>query len=64
MYVSYDTTLDWISRSGGTGDTTEHLERDLRIYVKLQVSFENLDVNTHSFFVGRTRELWMNCSES
>ena len=46
------------------GTSPSKSERNLWICAKLQVPFENLDLNIHRSLTGRTIELWMKCSES
>lgn len=50
--------------SGGTENTTKQIRKEFMDLCQIASLLDNLDVNIHSALVGRTRELWMKCSDS
>lgn len=50
--------------SGGTENTIKQIRKEFMDLCQIASLLDNLDINIYSALVGRTRELWMKCSDS
>ena len=64
LFVQRVSILCQVSVSGGTENTTKQIRKEFMDLCQIASLLDNLDVNIQSALVGRTRELWMKCSDS